>query len=106
MPENEYSLILTKQAETELNGILDYIVDVFRAGITAEHTLDAVIKGVERLKTMPYSAPLMDEYEYQSLGIRRLVIKNYSVFYMVSDKKRRIEILHILHGIQDYTQKL
>ena len=106
MPENNFSIKITAQAEAELTRILDYISNVFYAKETAEKTLARITKTLEQIKEMPYSAPLMDEPEYKEIGIHRLVVKNYSIFYLVNEEKRKVEIIHILHGMQDYTQKL
>ena len=37
---------------------------------------------------------------YESTGIRRMPYKNYLIFYRVGDK--RIEMLLVLNGAQDY----
>jgi len=106
MPENNYSIKITVQAETELKEIIGYISNVFFAEETAEKVLVRITKNIEQLKTMPYSAPLMDEPEYSEIGIHWLVAKNYSIFYLINEEKKQVEIIHILHGMQDYTQRL
>lgn len=106
MRESNYSIIIANRAKEELNAILEYISEVFYAETTAEKTLTEIEKSFERLKLFPYSAPLMREQEYKELGIHRLVVKNYSVFYRVNDEKLQIEIIHILHGMQDYLKIL
>ena len=106
MRENNYSIIIANRAKAELDGILDYISKVFYAEMTAEKTLAEITKSFEQLKTFPNSAPLMREQEYKNFGIHRLVVKNYNIFYRVNDEKLQIEIIHILHGMQDYLKIL
>ncbi|MCL2797303.1 MAG: type II toxin-antitoxin system RelE/ParE family toxin [Firmicutes bacterium] len=106
MPESDFSIIVTVQAEAELIGVLDYISNVFYAKETAERILAKITKGFTQLKAFPHSAPLMDEPEYSGFGIHRLVVSNFSIFYCINEKKSQVEILHVLHGMQDYTLKL
>lgn len=51
-----------------------------------------------RLGTMPKAFPLLPDYEVT--GVRRLPFKDYLIFYRIGSEA--VEILHVLHGAQDY----
>jgi plasmid stabilization system protein ParE len=106
MSGNKYSIKITSQAEADLDGIYGYIVSVFFAVDTAGKAMDKIEHGIRRLCDMPYSAPLMDEFEYSVLGIHKLVAEQYNIFYLVNEEKKQVEIIHVLHGKQDYTKKI
>jgi len=56
----------------------------------------------ERLAEQPLRHPLVPRYEVY--GIRRCVHANYLIFYRVGE--RRIDVVHVLHGAQDYAPSL
>jgi len=57
-----------------------------------------IVERCNKLSEMPLRFPLIARYERS--GIRRMPYGNYLVLYRVSDK--RIEVLHVLNGAQDY----
>ena len=64
----------------------------------AETFLDELHHCCVTLADMPKAYPIIPRYE--KAGIRRRVHGNYLVFYRFADE--RIEVLHVLHGAQDY----
>lgn len=57
-----------------------------------------IVERCKKLSEMPLRFPLIARYEHS--GIRRMPYRNYLIFYRVGDK--RIEVLHVLNGAQDY----
>lgn len=51
-----------------------------------------------RLGNMPRAFPLLPDWEDR--GVRRRVHKSYLIFYRISADA--VQILHVLHGKQDY----
>lgn len=52
----------------------------------------------KRLGAMPRAFPLLPDWE--SSGVRRRVFGNYLIFYRIGADA--VEVLHVLHGAQDY----
>ena len=93
-------VVLTEQAIADVLAIGEYIRphNPTRAASFVEELLDHC----ERLEQFPLKHPLVPRYEHH--GIRRCVHANYLIFYRIQDPQ--IEVVHILHGAQDYESLL
>lgn len=69
-----------------------------RAGTFADELYDRC----ESLGQSPRAFPLLPGYEDK--GIRRRVYGSYLIFYRIADAG--VEVLHVLHGAQDYERAL
>ena len=106
MSSSNFKIKITEQAEIELDNVFLYISQVFSAKGTANIAVNKIVKGIMQLSEMPHSAPLLSKLEYTEYGIRKLVIDQYGIFYIINEKLKQVEIIHILHGAQDYTKKI
>lgn len=89
-------VLITEYAEADLERIGDYIArDNPRRAISF---ISEIVDRCEGLAEIPYGFPLVPRYEH--LGVRRRHYADYLIFYRVSND--RIEILHILHGAQNF----
>jgi len=89
-------VVITNAAKLDLIGIGDYIRphNPERAASFVEELLDHC----QALAELPRRHPLVPCYEKQ--GIRRCVHADYLIFYRVGAEL--VEVIHILHGAQDY----
>lgn len=89
-------VVFTDAAEADIEHIADYIShDNPGRAVTFVREL---IDRCERLAQSPQAFPLVPRYAHA--GVRRRPYRGYLIFYAVSDG--RVEILHILNGVQDY----
>ncbi|MCV9998357.1 type II toxin-antitoxin system RelE/ParE family toxin [Pararhizobium sp. YC-54] len=89
-------VVFTDAAERDIEHIGDYIAcdNPARAGTFVRELIDRC----ERLAQSPHAFPLVPRYAHA--GVRRRPYKGYLIFYRIGSG--RIEILHILNGVQDY----
>jgi toxin ParE1/3/4 len=89
-------VVVTDSAKLDLLEIADYIRphNPERAVGFVEELLDQC----QALAELPRRHPLVPRYEHH--GIRRCVHADYLIFYGVGTE--RVEVVHILHGAQDY----
>lgn len=93
-------VVITGPAEAELAAIADYIAED-----NPERAASFVVELVDRclgLADMPNAFPMVERQE--QAGVRRRVYKAYAIFYRVRGEV--LEILHVLHGAQDYERLL
>ncbi|KPF71652.1 plasmid stabilization protein [Bosea sp. AAP35] len=64
----------------------------------AESFVSELYDRCKRLGNMPRAFPLLPAWE--ATGIRRRVYGRYLIFYRIADDA--VEVLHVLHGAQDY----
>lgn len=89
-------VVITEAAKADLIGIGDFIRphNPARAANFVEELLDHC----QDLAELPQRHPLVPRYEHH--GIRRCVQADYLIFYRVGNEL--VEVVHILHGAQDY----
>ncbi|MBP1859175.1 type II toxin-antitoxin system RelE/ParE family toxin [Rhizobium herbae] len=89
-------VVFTDAAEADIEHIADYIShdNPGRAVVFVRELIDRC----ERLAQSPYAFPLVPRYA--NTGVRRRPYRGYLIFYAVGAD--RVEILHILNGVQDY----
>ena len=60
------------------------------------------------IKTLEYSPQkfaIIDDDAIKDLNIRKLIIKNYIVFYRVNENKNIVNIERILYGASNWAEK-
>ncbi len=89
-------VVFSTAARDDLATIGDYIAadNPTRAESFVQELIDSCV-GIE---DMPRAFPLVPRYEDR--GIRRRRHGRYLIFYRID--RERVDILHILHGAQDY----
>lgn len=86
---------LSENAASDLHRIIDYLEE--RNPVAAAETVEAILEGIELLKTYPDLGRRNEE-----AGVRELIIDaTFVVPYIVHDEV--IEIVRIWHGAQDRT---
>jgi toxin ParE1/3/4 len=89
-------VIVTGPAEADLEHIADYIAA--RNPVRALTFVRELRDKCEALADAPRAYPLVPRYEH--FGIRRRPYGDYLIFYRIGADT--IDIVHILHGAQDY----
>jgi toxin ParE1/3/4 len=89
-------VLITEAARRDLSAIFDYLQREVPA--RAASLLGEILDRCQALSEMPQRYPLVPRYEH--FGIRRCVQQNFLIFYRVGSLQ--VEIVHILHGAQDY----
>jgi toxin ParE1/3/4 len=91
----DFQVVLTKKAEADLADIGDYIArDNPEA---ARRFCGQLLSKAKSLADSPRSGPRVR----RKAEVRRLVIKNYLIFYQVFAAEGRIEILRFWHAARD-----
>ena len=93
----KYEVSISEAAEKDLKEIFDYIMDTLYAPKAAKELFDEMKTAILSLESMPERHQVVSD-EYLSLkGIRKLVVKNYIVFYTVDIRGQKVNILRILY---------
>ena len=89
-------VVFAQDAEADLERIGDYIAK--DNPVAAVTFVIGLRRHCEALGEFPKRFPLAPRYEHT--GVRRMTHGDYLIFYRVGAEE--VEILHILHGAQDY----
>ena len=101
-----YELIITPDASADMMELRNYIAEVLLAPGTALAYIETIEKEIKTLSTMPARYKLIDKEPEHSNGIRRLMVKNFFVYYHIDVENRRVYILNVIYARRDQLKAL
>ena len=102
----KYSVFMTHTATEDLKGIASYIASELQEPSIAKKLIQTIKDAVMSLGQMPTRYSLLRDANLAVQGIRRLMVENYIVFYVVSEKDSQVTIVRILSGRRDWVNLL
>ena len=101
-----YRIDVSEPAENDLRDIVRYISSQLSAPITAIEMMDTIEDAIVGLTKMPQKYALVTDERLASMGYRKLVVKNYIVFFTVNQRSRTIEVERILYARRNWLRIL
>ena len=98
----EYSLIIGKLAEQDLLEIISYIQEILFQPESAKRIYRAIKEQIMSLSTMPGRYAVIEEEPYSSIGVRKIKVENYLIFYVVNEKEKTVSILRVLYNRREW----
>lgn len=86
---------ITKRAENDLTAIYDYINQKLQSPQAAMKLFNRLAEAIQSLEVFPERFAIVPEFLDLGLKVRRLVIKNYSIFYRLDNDV--VTVIRILH---------
>ena len=96
-----FSVCYSDEALEDLRNIFMYIAYELGSRDNAEGQVDRIREAVKKLDKYPKKNPTVPYEPWSSLGMRRLNVDNYVVFYLVDEANERVEIVRIPYGAMD-----
>lgn len=97
-----YAVLITLPAVEDLQSIVAYIADELREPSTARKLVNRIKEAVISLSEMPERYPLVADERLAMQKIRKMMVDNYVVFYVVSDEATTVTVVRILYGRRDW----
>ena len=101
-----YQVDVSEPAENDLKEIVRYIASQLSAPLSAIHLMDFIESAIEDLSDMPQRFPLISDERLSQMGYRKLVVKNYVVFFSIDERNKVVEVGRILYGRRDWINLL
>ena len=101
-----YEVIITPDAEYDLNELDDYIMFELLEPDTATAYVAFIKKELATLSYMPRRYKLVDDEPWHSRGVRRMNAKNFAVFYYVLEDYNEVYIQNVIYEKRDIPQVL
>lgn len=98
----KYKIAVSEPAENDLRDIIRYISAQLSAPITALKMMDIIEETIVGLSDMPKRYPFVSDDRLKAMGYRKLLVKNYIVFFSVDDKSNIVDIERILYARRDW----
>lgn len=83
----QYTVEITNEALTDMEQIYNYIANDLLSPEIAMNQYDRIADAILTLRTLAERIRIMDAEPEHSRGIRRMLVDNYSVFYVVQGEK-------------------
>lgn len=93
-----YNIIYSRQAFLDLSELYEYIRFTLQVPKTAEKQVSRIRKTIRSLDTMPMRHSLVEWEPWHSMGIRRVLIDNYTAFYLVDEDKCSVTVVRIFYA--------
>ncbi len=102
----EYKIKLTPQAKEHLIQIRDYIGLELSAPVIAKNILEFFKEKIKTLSYLPERNPQIIEEPWGSNGVRKLIVKNYYVYYIISETEKTVKIIAVIYGKREQNSSL
>lgn len=96
-----YSIIYSSEAKDDLREIYSYIAYDLQAPETAEGQVNRIRKEIRSLDFMPSRYSVVDWEPWKSMGMHRVPVDNFIVYYVVNNGSRTITVIRIFYGGRD-----
>ena len=96
-----YNVIYSPEAVSDLRSIYSYIAFTLQEPDTAENLVNEIRAEIRKLDQQPERYAPVDWEPWQSMGMRKLPVKNYVAFYLVDNDSNEVNIARIFYGGRD-----
>lgn len=100
----EYPVNITDKSLNDLNGIYEYIAVNLQSPENAMGQYNRIADSVLKLGFFPEKFRLVDFEPERSQGLRRMLVDNYSVFYVF--KEEVVAVTRVLYSASDIEKRL
>lgn len=98
----KYSVFMTHAATEDLKSIAAYVANDLREPTIAKKIVGNIKEAVMGLEQMPTRHCLLHDANLAVHGMRKIMVDNYIVFYIVSEKDSLVTIVRILYSRRDW----
>lgn len=103
---DHYSIQITEPAEKDLRAIGSYISKELLEPETARDIIAKIAIGIHSLEKFPFRYALVTDPRLAFKGIRKIMVVNYIVIYIVNRKSKQVTIIRILYNRRDWLSLL
>lgn len=97
----QYTVMRTEQTFNQVEEIVTYIEKTLSAPDAAGRLLDLLEEIMLSLKAMPKRQPLVREEPWHSEGVRKVVVKNYVVYYWIKESTGEVWIIAVVSQLRN-----
>ena len=101
-----YKIILLPSAKTSLIDVGVYISQTLGEPVTASKYADEIEKAIKSLSDFPKRVKLVDDVNLGALGVRRLIVNSFFVYYTVYDESKTVYVNDIIYSRADRIPKI
>jgi len=99
-----YKLIISKDVHSDIDGIVNYMVDKLKSAVAAAGFLDDVEKSYRNIVVNPLMYGFCNDDRLRNQGYRKIPIKNYIILYSVDEEAKIVTVIRIFYGGRNYSE--
>ena len=103
---DKYRIDITEPAEIDLIEVGNYIANELLEPNIARKVVNKIGEAVLMLEELPFRNALVTDERLANQGIRKIIVENYMVFYIVTEESKTVTIVRILYGRRDWINLL
>lgn len=103
---NEYEVRVTRQALEQMKEIVHCISYDLMAPDAADNLLDKFKAEIMKLSGFPKKHALIEEEPWRTEGVRKIVVKNFLIYYWVDDDNSRVQVTGVIYSRRDQIRQL
>ena len=97
----KFDIVITNQAEADLQDIYEYIDVQLLAPSGAKRILAVLIKYIESLREFPMRFKKFEQEPWNSKGLHVMPAHNFLVLYIPDETENKVHILRVVYGKRD-----
>ena len=98
---DRFSLIYSPESIDDLRDIFAYISVSLSESTIARKQVERIRTAVKTLDQLPLRNPLVEWEPWSTYQMRKLLVDNYIVFYLVDTENKTVSVIRILYGGRD-----
>lgn len=101
-----YKLEFLPVAKDDMLEIIKYISGELKNKQAAENLAEEFISAAESLRQFPYSHQVYSPLKPLETEYRKVIVKNYLMFYTVDEKEKTVTIMRVIYARRDLTKQI
>ena len=102
----DYEIIMTQDAVSDLEELGSYISCALRAPDTALAYIKRIRGKIKTLTVFPERNRLLETEPWRSMGVRKVIVQNFYIYYRIDFDFQRVYILNIIYTRRDQLNAL
>lgn len=98
----KYRIEITEPARQDLMELYLYIAEILKEPASAQRIYFSIRDAVLSLDEMPERYAVIDEPWLADLGIRKMPVENYLVFYQAEQENALVTVLRVLYNRREW----
>lgn len=103
---DKYSIVVTPNAIIQINEIASYISKVLLNPKAALDFLDSIKEKTSKLVLFPYAYSLTNEQPWNRVGIRKILLKSFVIYYVVKEDTKQVFIIAVINNRRNQLEQM
>ena len=101
-----YKIIILPEAQQDIRSIVLYIANELLSPQAALTLQQDLFNEISKLSFMPERIKPIDEQPWGGLGIRKILVKNYYVYFIIDESSMEVKVIATIYTKMDQVNQL